>query len=556
MLAAAQRLRTRRRAAACAARTESGGGDALAFARAVAGSRLRATVGWQAARIAARLGFAVSLSVLAGRMIEDGQFVAPALFAALAALALSSGAGFLAEQCAAQALAEVADGLRARMRAALAGLLPARPGSRPSGALIAGIQRHPDALAGLVVTHAAARVMLGVGPILVLAAVAAASWQAALALFLCLPVMILFFVLIGEAVKEKARTQEAAFGRLAAQFSDRIRTLPTILANHALARERLKIEGRTTAYANSAMGVLRVAFLNAGVIDFFAALSIAVLAVLLGLGHLGLLHAPGFFDLRLWQSLFILVAAAEFFAPLRGYAEQYHAVGEGMAAAAELDWYFRDHEAAAPAKKGGNAAAIALSPLRDELASSLPPLGLVAIAGPSGSGKSTLLRMLAGIEPEAFGSAASAFVTASGCDWISTDIYVPSGKLADAIGWNRPPAGRAALLQAAELTGLLDERFLPGGLEAVIAEDGANLSGGQRMRIGVARALLSDRVVLADEPTAKLDLETAERVRRLLMMIARRRLVVVATHDKALILAARDHRVVGLGTRDNKAIAA
>ena len=463
MFAVAQRIRARGRATTGVSDTGAAIRDALATARAIGRAGLSAILGWQAARMAARLGFAASLSVLVGRMIEDGRLVAPALFAALAALALSSGAGFLADQSAARALAEVSAGLRARVSAALLGMSAARLGSRPSGALIAGLQRHPDALAGLVVTHSAARVMLGVGPMLALAAIAVVSWQAALAMFLCLPVMVLFFVLIGEAVREKARTQEAAFGRLAAQFSDRIRTLPTILANHALARERLKIERRTTAYADSAMGVLKVAFLNAGIIDLFAALSIAVLAVLLGLGHLGLLHVPGFSGLRLWQSLFILVVAAEFFAPLRGYAEQYHAAAEGKAAAGELDWYFRERDAAMPETDDGNATVVALSPLCDELSASLPSTGLVAIAGPSGSGKSTLLRMLAGVESPAQGIAASALATAFGCDWISTDIYVPSGTLADAIAWNCAPVSRAALIQAAASTGLLDDRLLPGG---------------------------------------------------------------------------------------------
>ena len=106
-----------------------------------------------------------------------------------------------------------------------------------------------------------------------------------------------------------------------------------------------------TVYADSTMGVLKVAFLNAGIIDFFSALAIAVLAVLLGLGHLGLVHVPGFSGLALWQSLFILIIAAEFFTPFRRYAEQYHVKAEGQAAAKELDWYFDEADAASRAPK-------------------------------------------------------------------------------------------------------------------------------------------------------------------------------------------------------------
>src|SRR5260370_1031177 len=126
----------------------------------------------------------------------------------------------------------------------------------------------------------------------------------------------------------------------------RIRTLPTILANHALRHEHGKIEQRMTVYANSTMGVLMVAFLNAGIIDFFSALAIAVLAVFLGLCHLGLVHIPGFSGLALWQSLFILIIAAEFFTPFRRYAEQYHVKAEGQAAAKELNWYLDDSDTA------------------------------------------------------------------------------------------------------------------------------------------------------------------------------------------------------------------
>jgi ATP-binding cassette, subfamily C, bacterial CydD len=294
--------------------------------------------------------------------------------------------------------------------------------------------------------------------------------------------------------------------------------------------------------------VLKVAFLNAGIIDFFSAIAIAVLAIFLGLGHLGLAHIPGFSGLALWRSLFILVIAAEFFTPFRRYAEQYHVKAEGEAAAKELDWFFATSGASQQ-----ELFAIAGAPD----VGALPSVGLIAVSGPSGSGKSTLLRRLAGIETAAPGPHCLPQVIAKGCDWISTDIYVPAGTLGEAIAWNRDIQHDAALWNAAGEVGLLDEQLLPGGLDARITEGGGNLSGGQRMRIGIARILMSDGVVLADEPTAKLDPATARLVRTILTEAASRgRLVIVATHDRQLIEAASQHHVLQLRSQAERAVAA
>ncbi|MGA2891639.1 MAG: ATP-binding cassette domain-containing protein [Xanthobacteraceae bacterium] len=530
-------------------------GGALRLARAIGVDGLRSTLSWQFARMLLRLGFAAALAIFAGRLITAGTFSGRAFLAAITGLVLSGGAGFFADVAAARAEAQVGNGLRAALQRALAKMSSARIRTRAAGRLIAGLQRHPERLASLTIGHAAAKSMLAAGPLLAAAAICIVSWQAALALLLAIPVMILFFALLGGAVRSKAAAQEHAFGRLAAQFSDRIRTLPTILANHALARERGKIERRMAAYAHSTMGVLGVAFLNAGVIDFFSALAIAVLAVFLGLGHLGLVRLPGFAGLELWQSLFILVIAADFFTPFRRFAEQYHIKAEGEAAAKELDWYFGDAVVASIETETENAKPFISDDIDRFDASDLPTTGLIAISGPSGAGKSTLLRMLAGIEDPS-SDVALPQVTTSGCVWMSTEIYLPAGKLSDAIAWNCAGVSRAALRQAAESVGLIDETLLPGGLDARIAEGGANLSGGQRMRIGIARILISDRVVFADEPTAKLDPTTATLVRRVLTEVAIRRLVIVATHDDRLIEIADRHHALTLPKQRRTAIAA
>ncbi len=523
---------------------------ALPLARGLGAAGLRTTLVWQILRMVCRLGFAASMAIFAGEMIESGILEPFALAGALAGLLLSAGAGLLGELQAARSEAELVAKLRRKFEAALADMPAARIHTRPAGALIAGLVRHPPALAGLVIGHAAARSMLVFSPLAAAAAIAVVSWQAAVTLLLAIPVMIVFFILLGSVVRSRAEAQESAFGRLAAQFSDRIRSLPTVLANHALTHEHGKIERRMTGYADSTMGVLKAAFLNAGIIDFFSALAIAVLAVFLGLGHLGLVHIPGFTGLVLWQSLFILVIAADFFTPFRRYAEQYHVKSEGEAAAKELDWNFCAADASAMP------ATFVPAGIDDFDVSNLPRTGLIVISGPSGAGKSTMLRILAGIEAPLPNLQALPQVRADGCDWISTDIYVPAGKLADAIGWNRGVVDRTILERAAARVGLLDESLLPGELDASIGEGGDNLSGGQRMRIGVARALLSERIAFADEPTAKLDSVTAALVREALADVARRRLVIVATHDSQLIQAADRHLRLHLRSPDREAVAA
>jgi ATP-binding cassette subfamily C protein len=521
------------------AKTSTDCNGAFDLARNFGAASLRTTVCWQIARTLFRIVFSGSLAVFAGHLIVDGTLDVVALASTLVSLALSSGTGFGAEICAAKAEDLVVNRLRTALKEALLRKSPARIRTKPAGALVAGLQRYPNALASLVISHSAAKYMLGIGPLLAAIAVAIVSWEAALTLFLAVPVMVAFFIMLGGLIHSRAEIQEKAFGRLAAQFADRIRAMPTILANHALRREHVKIEKRMMLYADSTMGVLMLAFLNAGIIDFFSALAIALLAIFLGLGHLGLVNFPGFSGLALWQSLFALMIAAEFFTPFRRYAEQYHIKAEGQAAAKELDWYLDDSDPVISGTGDIVATPFVIAAAFD--IADLPSSGLIAISGPSGSGKSTLLRMLAGIQTPSCGLNALPQVMAGGCDWVSTDIYVPAGTLADAIGCNRDVRDRARLREAARRVGLLDERLLPGGLDARIAIGGDNLSGGQRMRIGIARIMLSDGVVFADEPTAKLDPQTAKLIRHILTEEAKRRLVIVATHDQQLIEAASRH---------------
>lgn len=517
---------------------------ALVLARGAARAGVSRVHGLQALRCAVTLGLAVALARLAGALIETGGLDGHALGLAGACLLAVAGLGYAIETRGAALEAEVAAALLDAAEARLAAMPARAAADLPRGAVIAGLQRHPAALARLVVGHAAARRMMGLGPVLTAGAVALVSWQAALALLLATPVMIVFFALVGGMIRDRAAAQEAALGRLATQFADRVRTLPTILSAHGLPRETDKLDRRLRAYADGTMGVLAVAFLNAGVLDFFASLAIAILAVFLGLGHLGLAEVPGFAHLALWQSLLILLLAPEYFLPFRRYAELYHAKAEGEAAAASLAWVFAEDAETArergPVLAAPGARGLVLPHAGPVADFDLPETGLVALTGPSGAGKSTLLRVLAGVEAPLAGA-----VRLPGpglrATWVSLDTPIPAGTLAAAIADGTPATPEAVAAAAASL-GLGDDPHWPGGLDAPVRAGAENLSGGQRVRVAVARLLLRPGTGFCDEPTAKLDPANAARVRHALARTARTRLVVVATHDPALAAMA-DRRI-------------
>lgn len=520
-------------------RVRAGGPARIAAARFGRPMARRLTIIHTLATVA-RLGFVVALAVFAGVMIEGGRLDAVALAAALACLVLATALAFLADRVSARAERDVAGFIIDSLSDCLANRPALETAERPRGALVSAAQRHPGGLARLVIGHAVQRTMMAIGPLLAVAVVLAVSWQAAVALLLATPVMIVFFIFIGSAITARARAQEAALGRLAAQFADRTRTLPTIIANHAVGQERSKLHHRMVETARRTMGVLAVAFLNSGVLDFFTSLSIAILAVFLGLGHLGLLTLPGFSGLELWQSLLILLAAPEYFAPFRRYAHLYHAKSEGIAAAEALAFVFEtpataSHEAPSQASPAGGFGLVLnrVGPIADF---ALPETGLVAIIGPSGSGKSTLLRTLAGVEAPAEGTAALGKGDPLP-DWVAVDSHLPAGTLASVIADGRKVSPVKVCHVASDL-GLLADALLPSGLDAPIAAGGENLSGGQRVRVALARMLVDDRPALLDEPTQKLDEVNAERVRTALLAASRDRLVVVATHDPTLIALA------------------
>jgi ATP-binding cassette subfamily C protein CydD len=499
----------------------------------------------------------VVASLIAGWLAGRAS-VATALEAALAFVLLAALRAMLDHRAGAVVF-EAADDIVAAERAALLARESRRAGGGPASAEVGALmaQKLPMLLPYLT-RYRPAQARAGVLPIVILIVTAWFSWAAALVLLVAGPLIPVFMALIGIAAKEASQKQMAEIGDLNTLLMDRLGALVDIRLLDAGERTARDFEMRAEGLRARTMAVLRIAFLSSTVLELFAALGVAMVAVYVGFSLLGSIRfgtwgAP----LSVGEGIFLLLLAPDYFQPLRDVAAAWHDRAQALAVAGEL----ATAEAATPVAALGAGAAAAALPgaavieLRGAVVQRgtrmvrLPDLTLapgdrIAVTGPSGAGKSTLLAVLAGLVPLAAGTLRVAGVTlgeATADGWRARLAWVGQAPhfLDRTLGENLDLRGLGGdlgpALTAARAEGVV--ATLPGGLAARLGETGGGISGGEARRLMLARAFAANPdVLLADEPTADLDRETADAVTAALMELSTRGVtLVVATHDPVLI---------------------
>ncbi|MFJ9244283.1 thiol reductant ABC exporter subunit CydD [Streptomyces sp. NPDC101776] len=459
---------------------------------------------------------------------------------------------WLTELAAHRASASVKSELRRRLLERSVELGPGWLSGQRTGSLVALATRGVDALDDYFSRYLPQLGLAVVVPVAVLARIVTEDWVSAAIIVGTLPLIPLFMVMIGWATQSRMDRQWQLLSRLSGHFLDVVAGLPTLKVFGRAKAQADSIRRITGEYRQATMRTLRIAFVSSFALELLATLSVALVAVTIGMR---LVHG----DMDLYIGLVVLVLAPEAYLPLRQVGAQYHAAAEGLAAAEEI---FSALETPVPASGTAEAPSDALAfegvtvryPGRSldavsDVSFTVDPGETVALVGPSGSGKSTLLNVLLGFVRPAEGR-----VRVGGVDladvglerWRSRIAWVPqrpqlyAGTIAENVRLARPDADDTAVRRALADAGALDfVDALPEGMGSVLGEDGAGLSAGQRQRLALARAFLADRpVLLLDEPTAALDGATEAEVVEAVRRLAVGRTVLLVVHRPALLAVA------------------
>ncbi|MFT4012193.1 MAG: thiol reductant ABC exporter subunit CydD [Paracoccus sp. (in: a-proteobacteria)] len=452
--------------------------------------------------------------------------------------------------------------LRGRAVALLAGRSPLDRARVPSGEAASILAEQAEALVPWLARYLPARRKASLVPVAIFLTVLAFSWVAAVVLLVAMPLIPMFMALIGWKAKDASEAQLVRLGQMNAVLLDRLRGMQTIRGLGAVEPVARQIRAEAEDLRRRSMTVLRIAFLSSAVLELFAALGVAMVAVYVGFHLLGQLPFGAWGGrLDLGQGLFILMLAPAFFEPMRELSAIWHDRAAGEAARDALE-RLQDRGMELPgAEEVGGAVPAHPPALRIEglghrhagaetwavrgLDLDLRPGQHLALTGPSGCGKSTVLALIAGLAPVQEGrilidGLAMGPETAAGLrariGWLGQAPHVFPGTLAQNVALGRdlaPGALRDALARVH-----LDHLSRVRG-DAPLGEGGMGISGGEALRLVLARIAVSADagLILADEPTAHLDPLTARAVTAALLEIARGRSLIVATHDPALAQA-------------------
>lgn len=450
-----------------------------------------------------------------------------------------------------------------RRRAILA-CLDLRPGERANfGDKMTACLDATEVLDGYITRFLPARKAAAIVPALILAAAVVASPVSGAILAATLLPFIAIMALAGGAAADESRRQLTALARLSGLFADRVRALPVVLSFQAEGAEAGRLGGAADELRRRTMGVLRIAFVSSAGLDFFAALSVALVAVYVGFNLLGLLPFPVPEHLDLGRGVFVLALAPEFYAPMRRLAAAYHDRQAAETAADRLmalEALARPFVVAAPMLTAPPRIRFEAASVRypgqdqaavEELEFEAQPGELVALLGPSGAGKSTALNLLLGLAPlsggEVWADGQALSVQGSfarSIAWMGQRPLILPGTIAENIALSDRGAADTTVRRVAERAGLC-ELLRRRGLDVRVDERGSGLSGGERRRIALARALLKPApILLLDEPTAHLDALAELELLPVLHAAAQGRTTIIATHSAAV--AAIADRVVRL----------
>lgn len=486
-----------------------------------------------------------------------GELGTPLLL--LAAVAVGRAlVSWLTELAAHRASAAVKSELRRRLLERSVELGPGWLSGQRTGSLVALATRGVDALDDYFSRYLPQLGLAIVVPVAVLARIVTEDWVSVAIIVGTLPLIPLFMVMIGWATQSRMDRQWQLLSRLSGHFLDVVAGLPTLKVFGRAKAQAESIRRITGEYRQATMRTLRIAFVSSFVLELLATLSVALVAVTIGMR---LVHG----DMDLYIGLVVLVLAPEAYLPLRQVGAQYHAAAEGLVAAEEI---FAVLETPVPHRGNVDVPSDALAfdgvtvryPGRSvdavsDVSFTVDPGETVALVGPSGSGKSTLLNALLGFARPAEGRVCVGGVDLADVDlerWRARIAWVPqrpqlyAGTIAENVRLARPDADDTAVRRALADAGALDfVDALPEGIGSVLGEDGAGLSAGQRQRLALARAFLADRpVLLLDEPTAALDGATEAEVVDAVRRLAVGRTVLLVVHRPALLAVA--DRVVRL----------
>lgn len=443
--------------------------------------------------------------------------------------------------------------VRAKMRwrqRVYAQVLVAAPGERRMlGETVADAVDRIEDLGGFHARFLPLRRAAVLSPLVIAIASAFGSWVAGAIMIATLVPFALGMALAGTAAARAAARQLEALSQLSGLFVDRMRALPVIVGFGAQDRIGRHLADATREVAARTIDVLKVAFVSSAIIEFFAALSVALVALYCGFNLLGLLPFPAPETLTLGQALFVLILAPEFYLPMRRLAAAYHDKQVGEAAVERLENLApvppstSKHPMEQPPSLRFDGVVIdygetAIGPFTLDV-----PAGTsVALRGSTGIGKSSLLHALLGLAPVGKGR-----ILVDGCDaaevsvagnvgWAGQAVAFVPGTLADNIRLARSDADDAAVDAAAHRAGLGPLIEARGeGMALQLDHRGSGLSGGERRRVGIARVLLKDAPLwLLDEPTADLDAQSAADIAGILASATKGRTVLMVTHSAEL----------------------